>query len=58
MRLVVQFLRLGGPGCCMKLSATSVLMAPPSADSVISSELVLCGFPCFIREDVSQVTLS
>lgn len=31
---------------------------PPSADSVISSELVLCGFACFIREDVSQVTLS
>lgn len=42
----------------MELSATSVLTAPPSADSVISSELVLCDFPCFIREDVSQVTLS
>lgn len=31
---------------------------PPSTDSVIFSELVLCGFACFIREDVSQVTLS
>ena len=41
----------------MKLLATSVLMTPPSVDSVIS-ELDVCGFACFIREDISQVTLS